>query len=477
MPYEVTPSQWEQTYEEALQLVNAYDFLDIIRNRDRYAKYGLVWCYAEKSKEREIDGHLGVGIYGAYDGCVSAEDQILFRDLSKYLPKQWNTEEIVPQNPDALLCRDALIGRLYDIDELEKYQDCKKRIFGNKTQGYPHHVPLLAIGLLLEDRLGKAFTIYGDITRGQIKSAIQWANTILANPISLPDALDNSKLLERIHSFVPRANQISAFMNLTFSPCDEAMYTFLQSHFTEEELADYWKEEMSYYKPGMLGSADFFKSYFNMTGDLHLLTKICAANYAPEEFAKALASSRVFEQDKDTDNPIATLSADSDRDTPETIETVMGKTFALLGGGFPNNSAVKRYIPLEQGIEDITCAYRALGESSLDFKTLIKNAKDETAPKSKMVSEGLNVIDKFSNIKEEQADQVDIFATEDLVFYEPGDTMKPFITANLKGIREFIDNHKEDTTNEYLKAHANVEITDKKFTRMATEYSGRNCAV
>ena len=31
LPHEITPKQWEQAYVEALQLVNAYDFLDIIR--------------------------------------------------------------------------------------------------------------------------------------------------------------------------------------------------------------------------------------------------------------------------------------------------------------------------------------------------------------------------------------------------------------------------------------------------------------
>ena len=47
LPHEITPKQWEQAYVEALQLVNAYDFLDIIRDKDKYAKYGLIWSYAE----------------------------------------------------------------------------------------------------------------------------------------------------------------------------------------------------------------------------------------------------------------------------------------------------------------------------------------------------------------------------------------------------------------------------------------------
>jgi hypothetical protein len=467
LPQELTPKQWERVYEEALQLVNAYDFLDIVQNNDKYAKYGLIWSYAEKSKERDIDGHLGVGIYGAYAGCISAEDQFLYRDLNRYLPKKRNTDEFIRPDPNALRCHDALIGRFYDNEGLEEYQDHQDTIFGSKTQGYPHHVPLLAIGLLLENRLGKAFTVYGDITRGQIKAAVEWANTILDKPISWPCVMDNAQLLVRLQAFVPKTRQIEAFLRFTFCTVDEAMYRFLQRHFSEEELTDYWRKEISDCIPGTIGSGDFFKKYFNMTGDLRLLTKVCSAKYTPEEFADELASSRVFEREKNINNPVATLSSDSDRETPETIETVMGKIFALLGGGFPRNSAVERYIPLEQGVRDISIAYGDAGESGLDFESLLRSSIKEAAPKSEEVSESLEILDKLVDEIQEQTEQTDISDSENLVFYKPGDIIEPEIKTNLKGIREFVDAHKKDAAKEYLKTYADEESTDKKFIRMA----------
>jgi len=467
LPYEITPRQWEQAYEEALQLVNAYDFLDIICNEEKFAKYNLTWSYAEKSVEREIDGHLGVGIYGAYSGCIRAEEQLLFRDLNCYLPKKWWTDEIIQPEPNALFCHDALIGELFDNEEVGKYQDCKKTVFGNKTQGYPHHMYLLAIGLLLEDRLGKAFTVYGDITRGQINAAIEWANTILTNPISLPCVMDNITLIERLQAFVPKESLLASFLDLTFQTRDEAMYQFLQGRFSEEELVDYWKKEISYCIPGTIGSGNFFCKYFNMTDDLMLLTKACACKYSPEEFAMELASSRVFEQNKNTDNPVATLSHDSDSKVSETIETSMGKAFALLSGSFPHNSAVKCYIPLERGVRDITLAYRDIGEVDINFEALIKNAIEEAIPKNNMISENLDILDEISSQLAEQADQIDIVDPEALVFYELGDIIKPGIILNLKGIREFVDTHKEEAAQNHLETYADEESTDKRFIRMA----------
>ena len=467
LPQEITQKQWEHAYEEALQLINAYDFLDIIHNEDKFAKYDLNWYYAEKSQERLIDGHLGVDINGAYSGCISAEDQIIYRNLECHLHENMQFDEICKQKNHVLYCHDALKSRLYDIKELEIYHDYQITIFGNKTQGYPHHVPLLAICLLLEDRLGKAFTAHGDITRGQILAAIKWANALLDNPISLPCAMVNSELLKRLQEFAPRKNLLESFFQLTFCARDETMYQFLQEHFSEMELFDYWKKEFSDCIPGTLGSAKVFNEYFNMTDNLILLTKACHDKYTPIEYAKELASARVFEKEKNTDNPVATLSSDSDRETPETIETVMGKMFAFLGGGFPQNNAVNRYIPIDQGIRDITLAYRDLNEHTLDFRVLLNNSIEESVPENKRISKNIDKLNELSEKMGEQAEMVDIFEPESLVFYKMNDVIEPKIILNLKGIREFVDTHKESTKQNFLKTYADEELADKRFIRMA----------
>ena len=467
LPHEVTHEQWERAYLEVLQLVSTYDFLDIIHDKDKYAEYGLVWSYAEKSKEREIDGDLGVSIYGAYDGCIRAEDQILYRDLSKYLPKYRNSDEIVQPEPDTLRCHDAYLPRLWNYhDELHEYQDYSRTIFGNKTQGYPHHVPLLAICLLLEDRLGNAFTVHGDITRGQINAAIEWANTIIDEPITIPCAMNNARLYERLQAFVPRQCLLESFMEATFCVCDETMYLFLQEHFSEKELADYWKERFSDVRPGTLGSSRVFKEYLTMTDDLRLLTKICADKYSPEEFAKEVASSRVFEHDKNIDDPIAALSHDSDRETPETIENVMAKTYALLGAGFPRNSAVARYIPIERGIRDIALAYDDISVGGVDFEALLGKAIEEATPRNEHVSEYLGIFDELMNLLNERTEQIDIVDCEDLVFYESGHTLEAGIKATLKKIREVIDAQKEECVQDCMENEAYKESLVKKSIRM-----------
>ena len=63
LPLDITDEQWTSVYKEALKLVEAYDFLDMIADKERFKKYRLTWYYAEKTVERNVDGNVGIAIY------------------------------------------------------------------------------------------------------------------------------------------------------------------------------------------------------------------------------------------------------------------------------------------------------------------------------------------------------------------------------------------------------------------------------
>jgi len=43
LPFEITDKLWEDTYTEALKLIDAYDFLNKIEDRERFSKLNLAW--------------------------------------------------------------------------------------------------------------------------------------------------------------------------------------------------------------------------------------------------------------------------------------------------------------------------------------------------------------------------------------------------------------------------------------------------
>jgi len=458
LPHETTTEQWAKVYSEVLQLVNAYDFLDIIFDKERFAKFGLMWQYCVKTKERQIRDELGILIYGALHGCVTCEDQALYKNLFYYLKKNSYSDELT-EKPEGDICSDALVAVLknrYNFDELNEYQDFTRTIFGNKTQGYAHHNYLLAICLLLEDRLGKAFVTCGNITRGQINFAINWANKHLEHPISPPARMNNEKLLTRLKTFVPQNKILRAFLDLTFNPQDEEMGAFIKANFTDEEIFSYWQNEAEETIPGTFGASDFFQDYFAMSDDLSLLTQVCLKKYTPEDYVKQLANSRIFEESKETSDPARLTKAGSDRETPETIQTVMGKFFGM---GL-RNSAVTRHIPLSKGIE-------AIRPFIPNAEELLNATMEERAPKHKDFEETLETFDEHQNKLVEKIETVDIYDSGDLVFYERGDTMSENIKSNLKQIREFVDGHKTQMKEDFLKLYSEDESRNKINTRMA----------
>ncbi|MCL2824775.1 MAG: hypothetical protein FWD57_12350, partial [Polyangiaceae bacterium] len=60
LPDEVTAEQWTSAYSEVLTLVDAYEFLDVIEDVERFAKHGVVWHYGVQTCERELNNKTGV---------------------------------------------------------------------------------------------------------------------------------------------------------------------------------------------------------------------------------------------------------------------------------------------------------------------------------------------------------------------------------------------------------------------------------
>lgn len=80
---------------------------------------------------------------------------------------------------------DAQFGQIYNV-------------WGNKTQGEPYHIYLLAIVCLIESRLGNKAFVYGDITRAQCKRAVEFANIHLKEPIDIPARCDKERFWKRV---------------------------------------------------------------------------------------------------------------------------------------------------------------------------------------------------------------------------------------------------------------------------------------
>jgi hypothetical protein len=226
MPHQIDPAQWERVYEESLELIKAYPFADEFEDRETY---GCRWVYLDRTIERGIpfmNYQQGWHTFGDLQSMQTAESFALVRDLEYYRKRSrgnGNCDEILVSLMINHGIRDEVLQQLH-VDDV--------RVFDNKTQGCPFHIPILAIACLIESRFPKQAVVFGNITLDEMESAVKWANSILNEPIGLSERADNDKLLSRIHNVLTdEVAVLEAWMELTLQSKSKKMADFIRSSF------------------------------------------------------------------------------------------------------------------------------------------------------------------------------------------------------------------------------------------------------
>ncbi|MCR5699367.1 MAG: hypothetical protein K6G52_06975, partial [Treponemataceae bacterium] len=236
----VTKSEWNSVYTESLEIIKKLPLAEwqkektidgikpicLVRTKEHKFNYG--W----NDKEKKI----GWEASGDYDTLKTGEPHFFPKDL------------VTEYNENA---GDAILYCLPQCSKHNWKEDlCSQtyRVFGNKTQGEPYHMYLLSVACMVESRLkGKAF-VSGDITKGQLKKAVEIANDILKTPIDIPDRCDSTRLFERISKLnIVEEEKLQLFNYLLLENKDIALGDFIRSHFSEQTCFNFLSEALNNY--------------------------------------------------------------------------------------------------------------------------------------------------------------------------------------------------------------------------------------
>ena len=185
---------------------------------------------------------------GDYESLLTAERYYLPRDLDTVKNDDSNTAAV----SDALfsLFPAYLDYRYNDDPRFDQFHD----LWGAKTQGMPYHMYLLAIACLIESRLGPKACVYGDITKGQCRKAVEMANKYLDREIDLPVRCDSDKLYERIQILpVSEIEQLQAYLSLYLGETDASFGLKARRLFSEQLFDKYWTERFGRFSVQMRG--------------------------------------------------------------------------------------------------------------------------------------------------------------------------------------------------------------------------------
>jgi len=407
-----------------------------------------------------MDETIGWSTFGDLKTMGYAERFTLIRDLNYYKNRTHSKHECA-------LDSDIYLSRVVD-DKL--FETVKKkipahitRIFDSKTQGHDYHNYILAIALLIESRFPGSAVIFGDVSRGQMKVAVEWANTILKKPIQLPDMAVDERLLNRISKhFEDELTVLSVFSELTMSNKKLEYGQFLRNNFSEEALNRYFLDYFKSFKMNTLGLVSVSFDYLNMGFSLASLCDVCVINPEGPKFdAKDFVQFILRQQFHLKEPPeitelkpylkLSTFNADSQ--SPDTINSLFGKTMFKMNG---LNAKDRVFIPLETLKETFMRLFEWIDVDALLNELNLESNEDEYP---------VEMLAKAKELVEynESAFFIDDFDT--LVQWQHGhaiaDEIKEFLLTLRRSKDQLID-HFPDSSIEELKDTIEKSGYDRK---------------
>lgn len=204
---------------------------------------------------------------------------------------------------------------------------------------------LLAIACLIEDRLGEKAFVYGDLTLGQCRKAVEMANSYLKKSICIPARCEMDRLYRRIQKLpLEEPEKFDVFEHFYLGLKDSGFYEFERAHFHEAVWKGHWKKVFLNSRIGSRGFVQDLKKYLSAGLGLEELCGIVRLEEDEEPqyeaFVKAVMDSKLHLKEKNTQD---CLDINPESEQPYSIWTL----FADFAFGSAHNPKVDRYIPLQ----------------------------------------------------------------------------------------------------------------------------------
>ena len=425
--HSITQKEWTPVYEEALSLARKLGLAEARREEIGGVPvccFGLTRECTEHNEWRNTD----------WTGfCVSADYETLQTCEQNYIPRNLGSDSNPPERYDAML-------ETYRACNDHKYRGNIYGLLGAKTQGYAHHLPLLAVCCLIQDRLGAQAFVYGDITAGQCRRAVEMANAYLDPPISVPDFC-SSALIPHIHALpIPEEEQI-ALLGWAYTGKKDAAYgAALRESFGEEACARMWDARCEEYNGELDGVMRLLTDYLNQGFDLEALCRRFPFKAEDSEAARTIFVRKLLDTglcEEDRESVVSPL--DPDNETPYGIGALFANWFS---GGPRLDPSI--YMPLEacrellvhslgspEAVDAGIVAY--LEEKRKEAEE--KNGEQEAAPEEQDA--------------EATEEEYDIKTTYGLIHYQAGRSVDPDL---LEPIRRFFASYTETSQEEQMTA-------------------------
>lgn len=421
----VTQNEWRAAYQETLKLVQAYALGEL---RQKEVAGIPVYCLTPTVERTESAAWRK---NGTWTGWTANGDMNTLHTAEEYsLPYDLENELTYNQKENDAALSYAVYSLFHDNET--SVPTGFHHLWGGKTQGEPYHMVLLAVGCLLADRLGRKAYVYGDITLGQCRKAVELANRVLDNPIKLPDFCDQLRWCQRVQQWpLTEAQQLKAFDKLYLGEKGAEFGTILRENFSPEGCRAYWQER---FQSAGLKTGSFEESVqqyllwgFNLRNlcDLAAYSAKDGENYG-EPLIETIMDTGIYLSDKDCSDD---LRIDQQAEAPYGVSTLLMQ-FLFAG---VRNKYVDYYIPLQQVREELSAGLEGICDAKALIDQYLETKVNDKEPNLHS-SFRTNILDRREKVQKELS-QYDIFDCRQLLDYSSGNSIHPNIVA---GLQQFV---------------------------------------
>jgi hypothetical protein len=229
-------------------------------------------------------------------------------------------------------------------------------LWGDKTQGYPFHLAILAVGMMLENHFPDNCYIHGDIEQKQVEVMQQWLETVYQKSFEIPIIFDSQRLYKKlVVAYEGKEGLVERFDTLHEGSNVDKFKVLLQFVGKEKTWEHYAKSLNHYDSLGQWGANNILRTVLEATEDPYELVSF--VEYAIQQRStdrKAFEWKNILEllcKDYVFVNPIQRENIKlltTQSDDMKTIDDVMGSVFMKMSG-MPHISPL--YISEEELLE------------------------------------------------------------------------------------------------------------------------------
>lgn len=264
-PEAITAEQWAAVYQESLLLLQKFP-VPLMRLVEETRHGQKCYVYTSEIVQGQDTSDENWRISG---DLVSYQHGETF-DLHRQKTREFRERRIDDD-------RDVLWA---DGADLHDPTGNGYQLFGGKTQGYPYHLAVLAVAILLESRFPQRAFVFGDIERFQVEQMVQWANAVLETPVVEPVCFDGERLYHRLTALYSDPALVIARFKALFLGTAEEELAWLLRLADENAVSHDLKNDLRHYQSlNQIGAIKLISKFLSVTQDLpRLIELVLAAN-------------------------------------------------------------------------------------------------------------------------------------------------------------------------------------------------------